>query len=128
MTLKFTPPKDLTRRYAIYIPRRNRFIQYLTLGNAKTGFYAHGWGSGSDACTYGPGKILELVDGEWYTLFDIPTSVVRDKLPWRKDVKTYSWHKSSTNRAVQMTREEYADWRLAVFREQNPQPDFFGLR
>lgn len=112
MTLKFTPPKA-TGRYALFVDYgndRGLFKTFDELGSAKLSWRHH--------ASYDAAKILELVEGEWFTLFDIPAKTEYANLPWVKDVNQ-SWraHYRTTKRAVPMTRDEYAEWRLAVERE-----------
>jgi hypothetical protein len=110
MTLKFVPPK-LVARYALFVDHGNEsgsFKVYHDLGHAKNAWHHNG--------RYYNAKILEYVDGEWYVLFDVPKGV--ENPPWYKEVTRgwrYDWSTYKTARP--MTREEYAEWRLAVERE-----------
>lgn len=112
MTLKFNPPKQVAR-YALWLSNASAkytFRTYNTLGDAKNAYHFRGYRQ--DA------KILENVDGQWYVLHDIPAGTPRNELPWYKEVQGgyYSNYRTS-KKAVPMTREEYAEWRLAVERE-----------
>lgn len=109
MALKFVPPKELAR-YAMFVDYGNgkgRFKPYDDLGSAKNAWH-HVSGRYS-------GKILEFVDGDWYTLYDIPAGTTYKNLPWVKEVEAGGWHNPyKDNRAKPMTREEYAEWRIKV--------------
>lgn len=112
MALKFVPPKQ-TGRYALFADwgnERGLFKTFDLLSSAKLSYYHNSRRSSA--------KILELVDGEWYVLYDIPANTQYDDLPWVKDVPRgwrYDWR--TVKRSVPMTRDEYADWRVAVERE-----------
>lgn len=110
MSLKFNPPKQVAR-YALFVDHgegRGFFKTYDELGYAKIAVGHH---RSHDA------KILENVEGDWYVLFDIPKGTDRNNLPWKK--KRTSWYYRNEERKVAkpMTRDEYAEWRLAVERE-----------
>jgi hypothetical protein len=113
MTLKFNPPKQVAR-YALFVDHgqgRGAFKIYNDLGSVKNAYRFAGHGR-YDV------KILENVAGEWYTLFDIPKGTAYADLPWVKEVRTGGWYANRlVKRAVPMTREEYAEWRLQVERE-----------
>lgn len=119
--LRFVPPK-LLAKYAVFIDHGNGrgfFRTYDLLGSAKYSFRIHNgphrWGRNS--ITFNPGKILELIDGEWFALYDVPKGT--EHLPWEKDFGTgvgyarwrTGWH------TVPMSREEYGEWRARVERE-----------
>lgn len=113
MSLKFNPPKT-AGRYALFVDYGNErgfFKTYDKVGHAKSAHTHHNYGVQNDA------KILENVQGEWFTLYDIPKGTNRNDLPWKK--KRDSWyHRNSEYKvAKSMTRDEYAEWRLAVERE-----------
>jgi len=112
MSLRFVPPKQVAR-YALFVDHGNGkgfFKPYNELGHAKLGYYHHG--------RHYDSKILETVAGEWYTLFEIPAGTERSQLPWVGDVQQ-GWRNNwgRIRRAVPMTREEYAEWRIRVERE-----------
>lgn len=112
MTLKFVPPKA-TGRYALFADwgnERGFFKTFDLLSSAKLSYYHNGRRSAS--------KILELVDGEWYVLYDIPANAQYNDLPWVKEI-TRGWQHSwgTVKKSVPMTRDEYAEWRVAVERE-----------
>ena len=121
MTLKFTPPKK-SARYALFVengndPERGSFKTFNDLGAAKASYHFAHYG-------YPNAKILENVEGEWYVLHDIKDVHSYKELPWVKEVQgDWSYRTASyganDHRAKPMTREEYAEWRLAVEREKN---------
>ena len=109
MSLKFTPPKQVAK-YALFVDKgdgRGHFKVYNDLGYAKSSY--HHWGKRA-------AKILENVDGEWYVLFDIPKGTEYKNLPWVKETESRYYYSrgQKTPRAVPMTREEYAEWRIKV--------------
>ncbi len=111
MSLKFDPPKQVAR-YALFVDHRNGrgfFKTYNNLGSAKIAHTARNYRTTYDA------KILENVDGSWYVLHDVRAGTSYNDLPWVKEVS--SWRFTPYKKAVPMTREEYADWRVAVERE-----------
>lgn len=108
--LKFIPPK-LVARYALFVDHgegRGFFKSYDLLASAKLAYHAHGHRYDS--------KILENVDGQWYVLHAIPAGATYEDLPWVKKSRS-NWRHRELDRAKPMTREEYAEWRLAVERE-----------
>lgn len=127
MTLHFVPPKDKTLRFALstaqvytseslseVLNSRPTFRQYVTLGAAKLAYH-HRYG-GSRGGINAEARILELIDGEWYTLFVIRPHTPYEKLPWV--TKVHDYYSSRTYpRAKGMSREAYAEFRLAVERE-----------
>lgn len=114
MALKFDPPKHLAR-YALFVDRgesyggsRYTFKPYDNLGHAKLGWHSRG--------THFDSKILENINGEWYTLFDISKDA--NRAPWQKQVEAGGWrHPYKTWKAKPMTRDEYANWRIKVEHE-----------
>lgn len=116
MSLKFVPPKE-SARYALFVENKNGrgyFKVYNDLGSAKNAHRHRNWGTRDNA------KILENVNGEWYVLHDIKAGTEYNDLPWVKEMDRYPWYSSRNekiHRAKPMTREEYADWRIAVERE-----------
>ena len=115
MTLKFTPPK-LANRYALFVEHdndRGTFKVYKDLGSVKNAWY-------HSAGRYNASKILELVDGDWYVLYDIPKGTERRDTPWYQETTRYDYYgrgNTTAKRAKSMTRDEYADWRVKVERE-----------
>lgn len=111
MSLKFVPPKQVAR-YALFVDHghgRGKFKTYDDLGSVKNAYHHAG--------TYSSGsKILENVDGDWYVLHEIPAGTQYQDLPWVKE-SGYSWRGTPRKKAVPMTREEYAEWRIRVERE-----------
>jgi hypothetical protein len=109
MTLRFDPPKQ-AGRYALYVEgagAKNGFRVYDELGHAKNAYHFRSH--------RGAAKILENVDGKWYVLFDIPKGLSYKELPWVKEI--VGWYDRGRKVAKPMTRDEYAEWRLAVERE-----------
>ena len=122
MMLRFTPPKQVAR-YAAFIDHGNGrgfFKTYDEVGPAKVALrmqLAFGSWRDTNLAQYNA-KLLEMIDGEWFTLYDIPKGTTR--LPWEKEVETYSaYHGRFSKRwqAVPMTRDEYGEFRAKVERE-----------
>lgn len=117
--LRFVPPK-LLAKYAVFLDHGNGrgfFRTYDSIGPAKYAFRIHNgphrWGRPGG--TSYPGKILELVDGDWFTLYDVPKGI--EHLPWEKDLgQNGNWYRSGWH-TVPMSREEYGEWRARVERE-----------
>jgi hypothetical protein len=120
--LRFVPPK-LLAKYAVFLDHGNGkgfFRTYDLLGSAKYSFRIHngpprGWNRTGK--TFHSGKILELIDGEWFTLYDVPAG--SEHLPWERDFgQERTWYNRRTGwHSIPMTREEYGDWRARVERE-----------
>lgn len=114
MGLKFDPPRQVSR-FALFVDRgetygssRFTFKATDTLGVAKLKWHANGKRFDS--------KIVENVDGEWYTLYDIPKGTVNP--PWQQEKEAPGWRGNyKVYRAIPMSREDYADWRVKVERE-----------
>jgi hypothetical protein len=136
MSLKFVvPPEEKTvNRYGVWVEGYG-FAVRRQLGAAKqtaynrAGIYGYYWGSKRDEQqTNNRIVITELVDGEWYVLFDVPKGTKFKDLPWVKNTgpKRWDWQanrfvvreEDAEFKAVPMTRDEYAEWRVAVDREQ----------
>lgn len=126
MTLRFVPPKDeVLPRYASY--GAGQMKTHRELGPAKQSL-RHRCGSWGDRPWHAEGFILELVDGELFVLFHVPEGTKDDDLPWKSDVWKHNrynytrltepgwrpdeYSKSKVSKA--MTREQYAEWRVAV--------------
>lgn len=108
MGLHFNPPKQVAR-YALFVDRGESFEISNNLATIKLKYHARGRRYNT--------KILENVDNEWYVLHDIQPNTDYKELPWVKTLES-NWYRSRTAyRAVPMTRDEYADWRVAVERE-----------
>jgi hypothetical protein len=124
LTLKFNPPPAAEPDFALFVFSNDDtgdgvMYLYKTLALAKHGWYNHakvGYYSRENGSIY-LAKILRKFDGEWFTLFDVPKGTKRADLPWYGDVR-YGWRKTPSRRAKPMTNEEYAEWRLAVYKEQ----------
>ena len=148
MSLKFNPPREEQKklpRYASYAAGVMK--THSSIGHAKNSLNNRMWswtgsrenGDRQRVTTYA--ALLENVNGQWYTLYDIPEGTTRENLPWMKEYYydgygTWSlvtdYHKSSKyyqdkfssgqyrvmKRPASMTRDEYVEWRLAVAREQ----------
>lgn len=115
MGLKFTPPKNVARyAYAVeYEKSQTRFDTYNDLGSAKNALQHKLSYRGND---FKGAYLLENVDGDWWVLYTITRDTVR--MPWHKEVEQGSWRNSyKVWKAVPMTRDEYAEWRLQVERE-----------
>jgi len=116
MTLRFDPPRQVAK-YALFVDHGNGrgfFKPYDDLGSAKNAHRWHNYNNRNNA------KILENVDGNWYTLHEVKAGTSQNDLPWYKEVDRYPWYSSRSEKirkAVPMTREEYAEWRVAVERE-----------
>lgn len=116
--LRFVPPK-LLAKYAVFIDHGNGrgfFRTYDDVGHAKVAFRQQA-GYFWRGTTSRAGKILELVDGEWFTLYDIPEGTTQ--LPWQKDFgRDNGWgYRRSGIKTVPMSRDEYGEWRARVERE-----------
>jgi hypothetical protein len=107
-SLLFIPPKEVAS-YAVY--KGGQFKVYDTLSAAKQRIsWDRGWHKPA-------AQILEMVNGNWYVLYDVPEDTAYADLPWVKLVG-HGWRRDGYERAVPMTRNEYAEWRVAVEREQ----------
>lgn len=119
MSLRFVPPPKVAR-YATYTDAYGMRL-FNDLGSAKYSarnqMGSYSW-TGDNDNARADGFILELVDGEWYKLYEIKKG---ERLPWMKEVEVWGSNFISDRRkemrAVPMTREEYANWRLAIERE-----------
>lgn len=120
MTLKFNPPRTVAK-YALFVDKGNgkgTFKAFDDLGWAKLSWRYNTYANYSDGSQY-DAKIVENVDGEWYVLFDIPKGTSYKNRPWAKEaVSRWSGKSYGYTRAVPMSKEEYADFRVAVAREQ----------
>lgn len=116
MSLRFTPPKVMGK-YALFVDSSYRpfFKVYNELGSAKLAARAR-------ALPYytsrGPirnnAKILEMIDGEWWVLYDIKAGDA--DLPWIGEYTTHFGNKRYGARPL--TREDYAEFRAKVALEQ----------
>lgn len=120
MSLRFVPP-SMYARYAVFIDHGNGrgfFRTYDHLGSAKAAYRIHS-GFGYRRRVTSPAKLLEMVEGSWYVLYDIPEGSTM--LPWQEDKGDRGYYYRGGIQTVQMTREQYAEWRLTVERERlNP--------
>jgi hypothetical protein len=110
MTLKFTPPEN-SARYALSIGKF--FKTYDELSRAKIAWHSHG------RYTTEVARILEMVDGSWFTLYTVQPGTSAIDLPWYAEVYGYvrGIGYRDRRRSKPMTADEYADWRLRVDRE-----------
>lgn len=124
MTLKFLVPPAEQHNYGVWT-KGGGFRAYRNLGAAKQSLMARSglfYPSINDKTKYGSAVITQLVEGEWYVLFDVPEGTAYNNLPWVKEEQKYEGYDRETHtskyRAVYnarpMTREEYAEWRVAV--------------
>lgn len=115
MPLRFEPPKQVAR-YALFIDHGNGrgfFKTYNDLGPLKNAYRRRNGRIARDNA-----KILEMVQGEWYTLHEVVAGTEYGNLPWVKEVNAGGWYDTRLVRKSQpMTRDEYADWRIKVERE-----------
>lgn len=136
-SLKFVPPKEEEQsfpRYASY--GAGQLKTHGTLSGARNSLSnriaPYGWSWKEDA-KWKQGFILENVGGEWYTLYHVKEGSTNNDLPWMKKywVHTkYGW-KYNHNPAEHsryhnaedyevkyvsetMSKDEYAEWRVAV--------------
>ena len=126
MTLKFEPPKENSEqfKYATYVEGYGGFRVHRSLGAAKQVFQGRAGAYGRSHPNRLAFKILHLVDGNWYVLYDIPAGTKKEDLPWFKEVTDYryeravsgEWKRVETTSKVAkpISREEYADFRVAV--------------
>lgn len=137
MTLKFVPPKEQKLpRYASYgggVMKTHTEVGHAkqSLGHRSTyrGDGEPGQHYYSRPVLWHEGFILELVDGEWFTLYHVEEGTNDEDLPWKKESwvdHRYGWSRQfvkPTYRpedysrqvvSVPMSRDEYAAWRVAV--------------
>lgn len=116
MSLKFNPPKNVARyAYAIeYEKSQTKFDTYNDLGAAKNALQHKTRYRNSDLKV---AYILENVAGSWYVLYTYNKG--DQHWPWQKPVTVGGWRNGgyTVHRAVPLTRDEYAEWRVAVERE-----------
>jgi hypothetical protein len=115
MGLKFSPPKNVARyAYAVEYERsQTKFATFNDIGSAKLGLQANMNRYASD---FKAAYLLENVEGQWYVLHTVNKD--DEHMPWQKEVEVGGWRSSyKTWRAVPMTREQYAEWRVQVERE-----------
>ena len=111
MTLRFNPPANIGR-YAVFFDfgaGTGSFKTYRDLGSAKIGYHAKANQKFKEA------RILENVEGEWFTLYLVTPNVTR--LPWTREEPRRPGSSYKIWRSVPMTREEYAEWRIKVEHE-----------
>lgn len=159
--LKFVPPKEEAGklpRYGSYVVSNGLKVHHR-LVDAKNSWRNRGWTwreTGELVERYGSMRpereyvtlhafILENVEGEWFTLYEIDAGLKESELPWMKEYyrdTKYSWDRwRLTNdsftkegyyknlretepdrfvfqhKATQMTTDEYVSWRIAVEHE-----------
>jgi hypothetical protein len=139
--LRFVIPtegRESSIRYASYVSGPyESFVTHGTLHGAKNSFRnrAGMWRNGS--WTFRDGKILELVEGNWYTLYDVKDVTDSGHLPWHYPVETATYEKNPDYNPAEyipgqqswirktevnyvarpMTRDEYANWLVRVHME-----------
>lgn len=146
MTLKFIPPKEEQKKFPRYASYSAGTMKtHGGLGFAKNSLNNRMWVRESDPTGELPyynrklvtthSFILELIGGEYFTLYEIKPGLTKNELPWMKEFFSngYGWSLVSdfkdssyygpklakgeyrtSFRPVQMTKEEYADWRINV--------------
>jgi hypothetical protein len=134
--LKFTPPKKIGA-YALYVESNygsHFFRTYNDLGHLKNAFYHHTnmYLNFSDSATSNNAKILEMVDGDWYVLYEVPKGTKRDDIPWMRkqyraldyayygrlyDEKPEGVNSDEVVRSKPMPIEDYVKFRIAVHEE-----------
>ncbi len=120
MTLKFNPPRTIAK-YALFVDRghnKGTFKSFDKVEWAKLSWKHHtyaDYGNGSDH----DAKILENIDGNWYVLYDIPKGTAYTNRPWAKEaVSRWGRKPLGYTVAVAMSKEDYAEFRVKVAREQ----------
>lgn len=156
MTLKFVPPKEEAGklpRYGSYVVS-NGLKVHGRLGDAKNSWRNRGWHyveTGELVERYGKMRperayvtlhafILENVEGEWFTLYEIAPGLKEEELPWMKEymsgpyghtvlytdyAKNSEYYQQKIadgtyrvfKKATPMTTDEYVTWRVAVEHE-----------
>lgn len=136
MALRFTPPKNENLpRYASY--GAGQMKTHREIGPAKQSLlHRTSYIDNSDETVpyyrrprlSHEGFILENVDGEWYTLYHVEEGTSLEDLPWKRERwvhRSYGWtrfeeptYKPEDYRyekaSYSMSRDQYAEWRLAV--------------
>jgi hypothetical protein len=120
-SLKFTVPPREQYKYGVWT-NYGGFKTHRSLGAAKQSAQSRGQMWGRQGSMRSAAVITELIDGEWYILFEVPEGTTYNDLPWVKEEQKYDGYDSATyrakyrtvHRARPMTREEYAEWRVAV--------------
>jgi len=116
MSLKFTPPKEQSFKYGVWVEGRG-FAVKSNLGNAKLSAYAKTGVRSYSESQLSTRRIIitEQIHGDWFVLFDVPAGTAYKDLPWIKMKRKLYWNSHGEQPvAVSMTREEYAEWRVAV--------------
>lgn len=115
--LRYDPPPNVGR-YAVVVDKGwyTSFTIMNGLGHAKSSLRHAVWAWYGASSAIKGGRILEMVNGQWYTLYEVHKGDT--ELPWI--VKIYDQQgKVLGTSAKPMTREEYADFRVRVFAEQH---------
>ena len=141
-------PHPRTPKYASYVasPYSHTMNTHSSIGSVKLSIYNRAGSYGTDG--YYESFLLELVDGEWYVLYHVEKGTKHDELPWMYPLEVveyklrpmtqqeldarpsymrgpgyttdkYDRRVTTVRRNRPMTREEYAEWRVAVDRERN---------
>lgn len=158
MSFKFIPPKEETQKlpkYGSYVVGSGMKLHH-GIGFAKNSLNNRMWTREIDpdnpkveryGGTYDNYRqvtshafLLESVDGEWFTLYEIKPGLTKNQLPWMKEFFYNGWSWSPVGeylevpyykekyldnpetrrkfKAVPMSTEEYVQFRLAIQREQ----------
>lgn len=125
MTLKFLVPPTEQYNFGVWT-EGGGFRAHRNSGSAKQSAMArtglHPWNR-TTGTTYSRVVITQLVNGEWYTVYDVPKGTVYNGLPWIKEEKIHKGYEgapsykpiySTVHRSRPMDKEEYAEWRIAV--------------
>ena len=131
MTLKFTPPKSKALpRYASY--GADTMKTHTSMGAAKQSLANRCGPVYYSNNKWREGFILQLVDGEWYVRYHVKEGTSTEELPWFVDAWQYkgssywrsrylsnepTWDKDDYIKvrvSRPETKEEYAEWRIAV--------------
>ena len=150
--LKFVPPKEEATKYPRYASfAAGEMKLHHGVGFAKNslnnrmwervgdGTFRKGWNDREVENTKLVTKhafLLENVEGEWFTLYEIKPGLTKNELPWMKEyyygyyhwtlltdyernheyysAKIKSGEYPTQFRPTKMTTDEYVEWRLAV--------------
>ena len=143
-SLKFNPPKEEGKKLPRYASYSAGIMKTHTgIGHAKSSLDNRMWSwqrEPENKRVTSHSFILEIVDGEYFTLYEILPGLTRNQLPWVKEGFTDTWGRwteltdyyrqssyygpklesgqyTKSFRSVQMTTDEYVEWRLRVEHE-----------
>lgn len=125
MTLQFDPPIQAGRYALAY---GNTMRVFNDLARAKIAW----WPLVQHRNGYRPTEsfILENVEGKWFKLYEIPAGSLTPpwhRRPFPNDSPSFSWNRV---KAIPMTKDEYAAWRIQVDREllgEKPLPEIAAV-